>query len=138
MTGDLESVMGVAASGLKAQNTRLRAIAENIANAQTAATTPGGEPYRRKVVTFRDEYDRALQADTVRVKNIRRDNSDFVKKYDPTNPAADKDGYVLMPNVKPLVETMDMRDAQRSYEANLNMIEASKQMMLRTIDIIRN
>lgn len=138
MTGDLESVMGVAASGLKAQNARLRAIAENIANAQTTATTPGGEPYRRKVVTFRDEYDRALQADTVRVKNIRRDNSDFVKKYDPTNPAADKDGYVLMPNVKPLVETMDMRDAQRSYEANLNMIEASKQMMLRTIDIIRN
>lgn len=132
----LRSIM-VAASGLRAQNARMQIISENIANADSTATTPGGDPYRRKVATFRSEYDRALGAEVVAPGKVRRDSSDFAVRYDPGHPAADEKGYVKLPNVNSLVETMDMREAQRSYEANLNVISATRRMVLRTLDILR-
>jgi len=135
---DLVKSMKISAAGMQSQGTRLRVISENIANADSLAQTPDGDPYRRKTVTFRNTLDRALAANTVRVHRILPDRSEFAKKYDPTHPAADGDGYVQVPNVKPLVEMMDMREAQRSYEANLNVIEVSKRMLMRTIDLLRN
>ncbi|MBI1273115.1 MAG: flagellar basal body rod protein FlgC [Alphaproteobacteria bacterium] len=138
MSGDLDTVMGIAASGLQTQGQRMRVIAQNMANANTTADAPGADPYRRQVVTFRQVFDKEMNANKVTVSGVKPDMSDFTRRFDPSHPAADKDGYVLLPNVKPLVEVMDMRDAQRSYEANLNVIEASRGMMLRTIDLLRN
>ena len=134
---DLTKSMKISAAGMKAQGIRLRVIAENIANADSLAQTPGGQPFRRKLVTFKNALDRTLDANTVRVKRIFQDRSDFSKKFDPTHPAADAEGYVLLPNVKPLIEMMDMREAQRSYEANLSVIEVSKRMLMQTIDLLR-
>lgn len=134
---DLIKALKISAAGMKAQGVRLRVIAENMANANSLATEPGGEPYRRKVVTFRNVLDRTFGARKVEIDKITVDRSDFKKKYDPTHPSADTDGYVLMPNVNTMVEMMDMREAQRSYTANLNVIEASKTMLMRTIDILR-
>lgn len=134
---DLKSAMFVAASGMKAQGSRLKVISENLANADSTAQTPGGEPYRRKVLTFRNVLDRALGVDTVRVNRISPDTSDFDLRYDPAHPAANAEGYVMTPNVNSLIELTDMREAQRSYEANLTMIETSKGMIQRTIEILR-
>jgi flagellar basal-body rod protein FlgC len=116
---------------------RLRVVSENLANAQSTAQVPGGEPYRRKVVTFRDAFDRAAAVETVAVDRVERDPSAFERRYDPGHPAADQDGYVLMPNVKPMIELMDMREAQRSYEANMNALTAARSMLLRTIEMLR-
>ncbi len=135
---DLVKTLKISAAGMQAQGTRLRVISENIANANSLAEKPGGDPYRRKTVTFKNVLDRALQARKVEVDKIIPDKGEFTKKYDPHHPAADGDGYVLIPNVKPLVEMMDMREAQRSYEANLSVIEVSKGMLMRTIDMLRN
>lgn len=132
----MRSIM-VAASGLKAQAGRMRVIAENIANADSTATMPGGDPYRRKVVTFRSELDRELGAQVVEIGRVQRDRSDFKMEYDPGNPAANADGYVKRPNVTSLVEQMDMREAQRAYEANLNVVGAARRMISRTLDILR-
>ena len=129
--------MRVAAAGLNAQGTRLRVIAENIANATSLGQAPGSSPYRRKTVTFRNELDRSIGMDTVRVSKIGVDRSEFEKRFDPQHPAADADGYVLVPNVNTLVEMMDMREAQRSYEANLSVIKASRKMLGSTIDVLR-
>jgi flagellar basal-body rod protein FlgC len=134
---DLKAAMAISASGMKAQGTRLRVISENLANADSTAQTPGGEPFRRKLITFRNMLDRTLGADTVKVDKIMPDPADFELKYDPHHPAANSEGYVLTPNVNPLIEITDMREAQRSYEANLNVIETSKSMIQRAIDIIR-
>lgn len=134
---DIIKALKISAAGMKAQGVRLRVIAENMANANSLATEPGGEPYRRKVVTFRNVLDRTFGARKVEIDKITVDRSDFKKKYDPTHPSADTDGYVLMPNVNTMIEMMDMREAQRSYTANLNVIEASKTMLMRTIDILR-
>lgn len=134
---DLLKTFKISSAGLKAQGTRLRVVAENLANANSLPRAPGDQPYRRKIVTFRNELDRDLGLPTVRVDRIREDQSNFKKRFDPTHPAADDDGYVLMPNVSSLIETMDMREAQRSYEANLNVIRASKSMITTTIDILR-
>ncbi len=135
---DLTSVMSIASSGLRAQSTRMKVVAENIANASTTPNAPGEKPYQRQVVTFKNEFDRAQGIYQVKVDSVKKDNSDFVRKFDPSHPAADADGYVLMPNVKPIMESMDMREAQRSYEANLNVIESSRSMLLKTIDLLRN
>jgi len=135
---DIENSMKIAAAGMRAQGTRIRVIAENMANANSTAATPDGLPYRRKTVTFANELDRALGVNTVRVDRVGLDSSDFVRRFQPGHPAADESGYVLFPNVSTLVEAMDMREAQRSYEANLSVIDASKQMLLRTLDVIRN
>lgn len=134
---DLYKAMTVSAAGMKAQGTRLKVIAENIANANTTAETPGDMPYRRKVVTFQNMLDRQAGVDTVRVNKIGVDKSDFQRKYDPTHPSADSEGYVLLPNVNSLIEAMDMREAQRSYEANLSVVEASRTMLNRTVELLR-
>jgi len=133
---DLIKSMMISAAGMRAQNTRMRIIAENLANAGSVASRPGEDPYRRKVVTFKNQLDRELGVPLVKVDRIRSDRSEFGKRFDPGNPVADAQGYVKLPNVRPLIESMDMRQAQRSYEANLNAIEASKQMLLRTIDLL--
>src|ERR1700742_5061273 len=116
---DLTASSEIASKGMKAQATRLRVISENLANADSTSEVPGKEPYRRKLVTFRNQLDKELEADVVKVKKIYTDQSKLTSKYDPTHPAADEKGYVLQPNVNPLVEMMDMREAQRSYEANM-------------------
>lgn len=127
----------IAASGLRAQAGRMRVIAENIANADSTAQRPGADPYRRRIPTFRAEMDRALDANVVSLGKVQTDRSDFRMKYEPGHPAADVNGYVKYPNVNSLVETTDMREAQRSYEANLNVISATRRMLQRTIDILR-
>ena len=134
---DLLKSMKISSSGMKAQGTRLRVISENMANANSLPEKPGETPYQRKVVVFRNELDRAVEADTVRVHRIRPDKSEYKKRYDPNHPAADPNGYVMSPNINSLVEMMDMREAQRSYEANLNVIRSSKEMLGRTIEILR-
>ena len=135
---DFTRSMGIATSGLRAQAGRMRVISENIANADSTAQTPGGAPYRRKIPTFTSQLDRALDARTVGLGKIAPDNSDFRTKYEPSNPAADQNGYVKYPNVNPLVEMTDMRDAQRSYEANLNVVGATRRMIQRTLDILKS
>jgi flagellar basal-body rod protein FlgC len=134
---DLSKTMKISAAGMQSQSARMRTIAENLANADSLAETPGGEPYRRKLLTFKNVLDRATGAQLVQADRITRDKSEFQKRFDPNHPAADADGYVLAPNVNSLIEVMDMRQAQRSYEANLSVIEVSKTMILRTIDLLR-
>ena len=130
--------MGIATSGLRAQAGRMRVISENIANADSTAPTAGGDPYRRKVPTFSSELDRALDSQVVTLGRIRPDTSAFHVKHEPGNPAADASGDVKYPNVNPLIEMTDMRDAQRSYEANLNIISATRRMIQRTLDILKS
>ncbi len=134
---DLDKSLNISAAGMRAQGTRLRVISENIANANSTAQTPGGEPYRRKVATFNNELDSALGVETVRVGSIVADRSAFTRRFEPGHPAADEEGYVLMPNVNSLMEMADLREAQRSYEANLKAIESSRAMLQKTIDILR-
>ncbi|CAK0755038.1 Flagellar basal-body rod protein FlgC [uncultured Gammaproteobacteria bacterium] len=135
---DLTKAMLVSAAGMRAQGTRLKVIAENVANADSTAETPGDLPYRRKVVTFKNEMDRSLGISTVKVEKVGVDRSDFQRRYDPTHPSADADGYVLLPNVNSIIETMDMREAQRSYEANMAVIEAARSMLSKTVELIRS
>ncbi|MDX2224861.1 MAG: flagellar basal body rod protein FlgC [Rhodospirillaceae bacterium] len=134
---DLSISSKIASHGMKAQATRLRVISENLANADSTAEVPGGEPYRRKLVTFRTALDKELEADTVKVKKIFNDQSNLSSRYDPTHPGANAAGYVLVPNVNPLIEMMDMREAQRSYEANLNVISTSRQMVAKTLELLK-
>ena len=134
---DFARSMGIATSGLRAQAGRMRVISENIANADSTAQTAGGDPYRRKVPTFSSALDRTLDANTVTLGKIRPDPSAFRVKHDPGNPAADAAGNVKLPNVNSLIEMTDMRDAQRSYEANLNVISATRRMIQRTLDILK-
>jgi flagellar basal-body rod protein FlgC len=134
---DLIRSIAVAASGLRSQSGRMRVISENIANADSGPERPGAEPYRRKVPTFQRHFDRTLDAQLVALGTIRRDQSAFRVKHEPGNPAADANGDVRMPNVNALVEMVDMREAQRSYEANLNLISSTRRMIQRTIDILR-
>jgi flagellar basal-body rod protein FlgC len=133
---DFLKTMSIAASGLRAQAGRMRISSENIANADSTGS-PGADPYRRKVPTFTSEFDRALDAQTVTLGKVRTDSSEFRLKYEPGHPAADSNGNVKYPNVNPLVEMTDMREAQRSYEANINVISATRRMIQRTIDILK-
>ncbi len=137
MSSELISAMSAAATGLRAQTVRIRISAENLANAETTASTPGGDPYRRKAPVFRTLYDREIGADTVKVTGARFDTSPFPEKYDPSHPAADARGYVKMSNVSSLIEVADLREAQRAYEANLNVIEASRAMMLGVVGLLK-
>jgi flagellar basal-body rod protein FlgC len=134
---DFARSMGIATSGLRAQAGRMRVISENIANADSTAAGPGGEPYRRKVPTFTSELNRTLDARVVSLGRVRPDQTAFRVKHEPGNPAADATGHVRYPNVNPLIEMTDMRDAQRSYEANLNIISATRRMIQRTLDILK-
>lgn len=129
--------LGIAASGLRAQTGRMRVIAENVANAESTGRTAGAEPYRRKIATFSQEVDRELGASTVRLGRVARDKSEFRTKNEPGHPAADATGQVKLPNVNTLIETMDMREAQRSYEANLNVVSSTRRMIARTLEILR-
>src|ERR1700684_1864371 len=135
---DCVKSIAIAASGLRAQAGRMQVISENIANADSTAQTPGGDPYRRKVVTFTSELDRTLDAKVVKLGHVESDGSDFQVRHEPSNPAADKSGNVKYPNVNSLVEMTDMRDAQRSYEANLNVISATRRMISLTLNILKS
>jgi flagellar basal-body rod protein FlgC len=135
---DFMKSLAIAASGLRAQAGRMRVISENVANSDSTAQTPGGDPYRRRIPTFQAEFDRSLNAKVVALGPVRTDQSNFRVKYEPGNPAADAQGNVKYPNVNPLIEMTDMRDAQRSYEANVNVISATRSMIQRTLDILRN
>ena len=126
----------IAAAGMKVQSSRLRVISENIANASSTSTIPGGDPYRRKMISFENVLDRSLGVNTVRVANYSYDKAEFSKRYDQTHPSAGEDGFVLLPNVNALIEMADMREALRSYEANLSVVEASKSMLQKTIDLL--
>jgi flagellar basal-body rod protein FlgC len=134
---DFVKSIAVAASGLRAQSGRMRVIAENVANADSTGDKPGADPYRRKVTTFQRRLDRELDANMVALGRVRPDASAFRTRHEPGHPAADADGQVKTPNVNSLVETMDMREAQRSYEANLNIVTATRRMISRTLEILR-
>jgi flagellar basal-body rod protein FlgC len=129
--------MQVATSGMIAQNVRVRVISQNIANAQSLATSPGGDPYQRQTVSFKNVMDRASGVEVVEVGKIGVDRSAFGRNFDPSHPAADANGYVLLPNVKPLIEMVDLRQAQRSYEANLRVVDVTRTMVARTIELLR-
>ncbi len=133
---DFSKSMAVAASGLRAQTERMKIIAENIANANSTSPTKGGEPYRRKIATISPSFDRELQTNLVAAGKPLPDKSEFHSQYDPGNPNADAQGYIKLPNVDSLVEIMDMREAQRSYEADLNVMDSTKQMMAKTVDLL--
>lgn len=134
---DLMKSMSISASGMDAQTTRLRVIAENLANQDTTGSTPGADAYRRKTVSFESRLNPALGLETVRVKQIGKDESDLPTRYEPANPAANAAGYVKTPNVNSFVEVMDMREAQRSYQANLSVMQATRSMLSRTIEILK-
>ncbi len=133
---DFSTSMAVAASGMRAQSERMKVISENIANAGSTSSTPGGDPYRRKIPTVTTSFDRELGANLVESGKPIEDQSAFRSQYDPGNPNADKQGYVKLPNVDPLIEIMDMREAQRSYEADLTVMDTTKQMLSRTVDLL--
>ncbi|WP_430513535.1 flagellar basal body rod protein FlgC [Pannonibacter phragmitetus] len=138
MIDPLAATLKISASGLRAQSDRLRVVSENLANAQSTGKTPGSDPYTRKTITFESEVDRALSADLVKVKGIGSDKAPFTVEYDPGHPAADENGYVKMPNVNMLIEMADMRETNRSYEANLKMMTQARSMIMRTIDLLRD
>jgi flagellar basal-body rod protein FlgC len=134
---DFFKTLAIAASGLRAQSGRMRVISENIANADSTPSTPGADPYRRKIPTFETEFDRALGVNVVELGKPVTDKSAFQLKYEPGHPAADANGNVKFPNVNSMVEMTDMREAQRSYEANINVITATRRMIQRTLDILK-
>lgn len=135
--GSASDAMSISAAGMRAQSARMRIISENIANADSTAREPGGDPYRRQIPVFEAELDRVTGVNTVRMTDAVADMSSFKMEYNPGHPAADEQGYVRTTNVQSLVEMMDMREAMRTYEANLNMIENHRRMMDRTLDLLR-
>ena len=137
MAGNLSLSADIAASGMKAQSERLKVISQNMANADSVSAEPGGDPYRRQVVTFQNYIDKQTGAQKVKVDKIVNDMSPFEKKYDPHHPGADANGYVSLPNVNPLVEVMDMKEAQRVYDANLNMLKTAREMNSSVLDILK-
>lgn len=135
--GPLSQTMETAASAMRAESTRLRVVAENLANVDSTAAVPGGTPYRRKTISFQQSVDRASGADTVEIGRISSDPAPFHSVYDPSHPAADAQGYVLMPNVSDVVEVADMREAELSYEADLATLNQARSMMSKTLDILK-
>jgi flagellar basal-body rod protein FlgC len=127
----------VAASGLKAQSERLRIVSENLANAQSTGRTAGAEPYQRKTVSFASALDPDSGGAYVRIQSVELDGSEFPVEYDPTHQAADENGFVMLPNVNPLIEMADMTEANRSYEANLQVIRQARELISMTIDLMR-
>lgn len=137
MAGSLSVSSDIAVSGMKAQAERLRIISENMANADSVGIRPGEDPYRRQVVMFKDYVDKETGARLVKVDKVAKDESPFEKKYAPNHPAADAQGYVSMPNVNPLVEMMDMKEAQRTYDANLAVMQTSRDMNSKVLDVLK-
>jgi flagellar basal-body rod protein FlgC len=134
---DIMNSMGISSLGMKAQGARIRVISQNIANADTTPLNKGDDPYRRKMITFKNEMNRDMGTEVVNVDKIAESKADFKLKYMPDHPAADDNGYVKMPNVNSIVEMMDMREAQRSYEANLGMLDMARSMLMRTVELLR-
>jgi flagellar basal-body rod protein FlgC len=134
---DFVKSIAIAASGLRAQAGRMRVISENIANADSTGQGAGSAPFRRKIATFTSQMDSTLDARLVALGRVRTDPSDFITKHEPGHPAADASGNVKHPNINPLIEMNDMREAQRSYEANINVIGATRRMIQRTLDILK-
>jgi len=134
---DLQKALSISARGMNVQTTRLRVIAENLANQDTTGTSPGTQPYRRKTVTFANAVDKSVGAETVKVKKVGRDMGELPLRFDPGHPAADERGYVRVPNVNSFVEVMDLKEAQRSYSANLNVLQVSRGLFSRTIEMLR-
>lgn len=137
MAGNLSVSADIAVSGMKAQSERLRIISENMANADSIGIRPGEDPYRRQVVTFKDYIDKETGASMVKVNKVVKDESPFEKKYEPNHPAADAQGYVSLPNVNPLIEMMDMKEAQRSYDANLAVMQTAREMNSKILDVLK-
>ena len=137
MAGNLSVSADIAVSGMKAQSERLRIISENMANADSIGIRPGEDPYRRQVVTFKDYIDKETGAKMVKVDKVVPDESQFPLKYDPKHPAANAEGYVAMPNVNPLIEMMDLKEAQRSYDANLSMMQTARDMNSKVLDLLK-
>src|SRR5882757_5664263 len=137
MLDSLQAALAIATSGLEAQSTRLRIVSENLANANATGRAPGSDPYQRKTVTFDGEMDRAAGAQLVKIKDIGVDHTPFRVEYDPGHPAADKTGYVKLPNVNMMIEMADMREVNRSYEANLQVVKQVRSMVGMTIDLLR-
>ena len=138
MIDPLQSALKIAASALEAQSSRMRVVSENLANAESTGQTPGSDPYRRKTISFANEFDRASEASLVKIADIGVDRSPFRVEYDPGHPAADNAGFVKLPNVNMLVEMADMREANRSYEANLQVIKQAREMVSMTLDLLRS
>jgi len=138
MIDPLQVSLKIAASGLEAQSKRVRIVSENLANAQSTGNTPGADPYTRKTISFETEVDRITGANLVRVESIDFDRSPYRIEHDPGHPTADTSDYVKLPNVNMLVEMADMREANRSYEANLQVIKQAREMLSMTIDLLRN
>ena len=134
---DLSVPMEIAAAGLRAQGSRIRVVAENLANADSTGATPGDLPYRRQVISFASEFDRALGVQMVSATEPGLDPSAFRRRHMPGHPSADAEGYVMFPNVNSVVEMMDLREAHRSYEANLNVITVARTMMMDTLELLR-
>ncbi len=134
---DFSASMAIAASGMRVQTQRMKVISENIANADSTSPVPGGDPYRRKVPTVTEKFDSQLGVNLVESGRTVTDKSEFRSQYDPGNPNADKQGYVKLPNVDPLIEILDMREAQRSYEADLTVMDTTKQMLAKTVDLLK-
>ncbi|GAA6209895.1 flagellar basal body rod protein FlgC [Cognatishimia sp. WU-CL00825] len=131
-----KAITSIASSGLRAQSERMRVVSENVANAASTANEPGGDPYRRKVISFSELISDGSGNSQVEVADISRDMTDFTVRYEPAHPAADNNGYVKLPNVNPLIEMSNMREASRSYEANMTMLENARSMRNRLIDLI--
>ena len=134
---DLINTIHISSSGLRVQQDRLKIVAQNIANSESIGTRNGEDPYRRKTISFKNALDKETGLQMVKTKKIGTDKSEFIKKYEPAHPQADDQGYVLYPNVSSITEMMDMREARRGYEANLNVIESSKAMLSQTINLLR-
>ncbi|WP_212522784.1 flagellar basal body rod protein FlgC [Actibacterium sp. MT2.3-13A] len=133
----LKSISSIAASGMLAQGERLKIVSENVANADSRGTVPGEDPYRRKTISFAEVLDRETGASMVQVSRVGRDDTPFAMVHDPSHPAADENGFVKTPNVNPLLEMANMREASRSYEANMNMFEAGRRMRSQMIDLLK-
>ena len=134
---DISKALALSARGMSVQTARLRTIAENLANQDTTGSVPGAEPYRRKLISFENRLDRELGSEAVRVKSISTDKGDLPQRFDPSHPAADGKGYVRTPNVNSFIEVMDMREAQRSYSANLNVMDVTRSMLSRTLELLK-
>ena len=138
MIDPIEAAIDIATSGLEAHSTRMRVISENLANSESTGATPGANPYTRKTVTFTDEMDQATGVDMVKVGSIGYDRSPYRIEYDPGNPAADASGFVKLPNVNLITEMADMREANRSYSANIQVVKQARELYTMTVDLMRN
>ncbi len=133
----LSDAINISAAGMRVQNQRLQVVTQNIANSEVTGANPKENPYRRKQIIFKNEYDPKLKTEVVKVDRITSDNSDFILKYEPNHPAADKNGYVKYPNVNNIIETVDAKEAQRSFEANLSAMQIAKANQSKIIELMR-